>query len=883
MLLRTKYGFVTAVLLMIVAILSCSIAGVRVVHANASWTFMVYMQNDGAGLPSAMNLGQMESVGSSSNVKIVALDAEYNTNTVYDQVNSGSLTVRSDFTLSGRLDLTDPTVLSTFVTWTAQQYPANNYALILWDHGSGAPRGLLPGPSGRVMTLQNLLQGLKTANLHLNIIGFDACLMSMIETAYQMYKISSNGLAPGDSSLIPDFMVASEEEIPGDGWPYNTILSGLAANPTWTSTQLAESIVSNYKNAYQGGSVSTSTTLSAVDLRSTAFLNVMYDVYQLGGRLETVMGTYKSALTQAVGDSISERFPLRFSYDGWGYVDLYYLATNIKARVSDSNVQTYCTSLQSDMGTLFPSARYWTDPNKHPNAHGLSIYMPTSYQSSVLNTYDSLRFSLGTWWNGMIRSYLGLFDFWITGLDNSQCSNVSPGSSCHIAVTLTLESGTSQQVDLTVNTIPSNIGTTSYSSPTIYPTQSSTLTINIAVGAPSGYVFAFVYAQQYGSNLVRMNIFYVQVSSGASMMTTETMRSFSEARVYAPLVAGWSMLDGLTPDATSLTVASSVTLFLAARSMDNTIWYRGMGSSGVWSSWAQVPGLTDVRPAVAVFNGRLYFVCKEAGTSNIWYGYYPLTGGVVSGSFSGWMLLPGPTPTAVALAADGSYLYVAAEGPDGSIWHQRMSVAGVWSGWTQVPGFTDVAPAITVFNSRLYFACKQRSSTSIWYGYVNLSSYPSGWSGWTLIPGPTPDALALAVSSDHMFLAARGTDNGIWYCAMDSAGTWSGWSSYVYGPTPSSVGLAVYSNALCFSARDSSNRMWTNSWSFAKGGQWGSSVGGNAMILDGTTAARSQPKSSVPSSELIVVLLAILGYSSTRLALVRRSRKKQGKRERETT
>ena len=826
--MRTKYGFVTAVLVMIVLMLSCSIVGVRVVHANASWTFMVYMQDDinpsdrhslhGAALA---NLAQMETVGSSSNVNIVVLDDEYNTNTQYYQVNSGSLTSRSDFPkllpTPSDLDLSDANVLSTFVTWTAQQYSANNYALIMWDHAGGAPRGFLSDSgSGQDMTLQIMLQALKTANIHLSIIGFDACLMGMIETAYQMYKVSSNGLAPGDASMIPDFLVASEEDIPGAGWPYNTILSGLAANPTWTSTQFAESIVANYKTKYGSGS---DTTLSAVDLRSTAFLNVMYDVYQLGGRLETVMGTYRSALTQAITDSTSERFPNTNPLDVWGYLDLYYLATNIKARISDSSVQTYCTNLQTDMGTLFPSARYWTDPNTHPNAHGLSIYMPPSYQSWVLDTYDSLRFSLGTWWNGMIRSYLGLFDFWITGLDNSQCSNVSPGSFCQIAVTSTLESGTSQQVDLSVNTIPINIGTTSYSSPTIYPTQSSTLTINIANGAPSGYVFAFVYAQQHGSNLVRMNIFYVQVSTGASMMTTETMRTYSEARLWRPGSTGWRMLNGGgSPDASALASSSSL-LFYAAHGSDNGLYYRTMDSSGALSWWAVVPGGgTNVAPGFAVFNSRLYLVARSPVDSGIYYGYYPLSGGAVSGAFSGWSGVGGQTNLALYAAADSNYLYVCAIGLDGGIYHRRMSVSGVWSSWSMLPGGgTDVGTAITVFQNRLYFAAKGRGSTQMYYGYIDLSSYPSAWSNWVPLNGPTPDALELASSADYLYLAARGTDNGIYYRSMAASGTWSGWSVDVYGPTSSAVAVVVYDGVLYFAARGAgTNNLWLNSISFAK-------------------------------------------------------------------
>lgn len=277
----------------------------------------------------------------------------------------------------------------------------------------------------------------------------------------------------------------------------------------------------------------------------------------------------------------------------------------------------------------------------------------------------------------------------------------------------------------------------------------------------------------------------------------------------------WSLLDGLTPDAVNL-AASSSHLFMGARSTDNTIWYRSMDATGAWSGWVQLPGytpsaivFTDARPAVIVFNSNLYIFAKGAGTNNIWYGSLPLSGGAVSGLFSGWTLLPGPSPYAVSLATDGTYLYVAAVAPDGSIWHQRMSTSGVWSGWVMISGSgSDVAPAITVFQNRLYFVCKERAASNLWYSYVSLASYPSAWSGWTYLPGPTPDAAQLTTSSSRLYVSERGPDSTIWYRSMDTTGAWYGWVQ-LPGYTPSAIGVGVFSGALIFAAREpGNNRIW---------------------------------------------------------------------------
>src|SRR5205823_6865956 len=48
------------------------------------------------------------------------------------------------------------------------------------------------------------------------VIGMDACLMSMVEVAYQIRGAAS-------------VMVGSEQTEPGEGWPYDSILRALAA------------------------------------------------------------------------------------------------------------------------------------------------------------------------------------------------------------------------------------------------------------------------------------------------------------------------------------------------------------------------------------------------------------------------------------------------------------------------------------------------------------------------------------------------------------------------------------------------------------------------------------------------------------------------------
>ena len=86
-------------------------------------------------------------------------------------------------------------------------------------------------------------------------IGFDACLMSTLETA--------NVLTP-----YARYMYASQEMEPGSGWDYTSLLNNLAANPDQDGAQLGEKVCREYYDhcADYGFGSQRSATFSIIDL-----------------------------------------------------------------------------------------------------------------------------------------------------------------------------------------------------------------------------------------------------------------------------------------------------------------------------------------------------------------------------------------------------------------------------------------------------------------------------------------------------------------------------------------------------------------------------------------------------------------------------------------
>ncbi|MBQ7687583.1 MAG: hypothetical protein IJT27_00050 [Clostridia bacterium] len=110
--------------------------------------------------------------------------------------------------------------LADFLVWGQTHYAAKDSMLILWDHGAGAAKGVCYDENYAYdpLTLKELKAALESASLKnkFDLIGFDACLMASVETAYFVYDHAR-------------YMVASEEIEPSGGWDYKTVCEAFSA------------------------------------------------------------------------------------------------------------------------------------------------------------------------------------------------------------------------------------------------------------------------------------------------------------------------------------------------------------------------------------------------------------------------------------------------------------------------------------------------------------------------------------------------------------------------------------------------------------------------------------------------------------------------------
>ena len=172
-----------------------------------------------------------------------------------------------------------PETLADFIRWGAENYPAKKYALVLWDHGADARKGLMIDElfGGDLMRLDELKISLAEGGVHFETVLFDACLMASLETACAIEDYA-------------DWMVASEELVDGKGTAIYSWLQQLYFTPQWDGLRLGRWICRMTQEKYSEEDMNRAEdtlTWSVIDLRKIdrlaealdSFFAVWSDIY----------------------------------------------------------------------------------------------------------------------------------------------------------------------------------------------------------------------------------------------------------------------------------------------------------------------------------------------------------------------------------------------------------------------------------------------------------------------------------------------------------------------------------------------------------------------------------------------------------------------------
>ena len=219
------------------------------------------------------------------------------------------------------------------------RYEAKNYLLVLSGHGEGIDwkdkvigkrqplppisevgKRFAPGSAG-VMEVGELGKALKELHLKKDIkdkvvLGFDACLMGMVEVYYEIQPYVG-------------WAVAANDEIPDTGWPYTNILNQLGEKPGMDPKTLAGIIVDECTKRYSESKVS----FSASNLAKSEAEALCSAVEELANELRKHINevSVRKAITEArdFAEDLREK----------AYVDLNAFCEALKDRLNGNGVE----------------------------------------------------------------------------------------------------------------------------------------------------------------------------------------------------------------------------------------------------------------------------------------------------------------------------------------------------------------------------------------------------------------------------------------------------------------------------------------------------------------------------------------------------------------
>lgn len=397
-------------------------------HAKArlsDWTVLLVMQGDNnLSFFMHQNIAALKKIGSTKNTNIlIQWDEPFKH--VTSRYKIGLNKLLDDASLPQDMGVNPGKELTAAAHWAFTTYPAKQYALILWNHGSGIldekqdwnkSRGILYDfSSKKCLTNRALLQSLKTiqrdvlGGKSIDLIGMDACLMAMLEVAYQIKDFAK-------------IFVASENIEYAPGWNYNSIFQKLTQSPqSYTATTLAHLVVHSFASFNTNRHAMY--TQSAIDLAHISILK------------ENVSAFASACLTakeqKILQKCITEARATCTSFDHDHFIDLYDFYQRMeksvanKKNLSSATLTTILNIISEGKILLKQCVINSRSGRALPHAQGLSIYFPRTQK--IDRTYHATLFAQETTWPLFLQTFA-------TTKKIPLLSNISQKESCNEAL-----------------------------------------------------------------------------------------------------------------------------------------------------------------------------------------------------------------------------------------------------------------------------------------------------------------------------------------------------------------------------------------------------------------------------------------------------------------
>lgn len=394
-----------------------------------NWTFMVYLDSDN-DLANVSIGGQIQDLGIDVFLRLANVTSSPDFNIVVELARApsqderyGNWTGAKRFDVKGGItptagnavqdlgdvDMGDPNTLRDFVNWTINNYPANYFFLVLWDHGSGCMGICYDTTNGTdYLSLPKLTQALTGIPTIIDDVLMDACGPSMAEVAYQIKDSANILIGPeglGYASNMP---------------PYDAYLNNLANDPSISPNAFAQDIVMNYTSwALANAPWIQNSTMTATDLTKMTGLAAAIDDFATTLKEKETLYHEQISLARNMTTGYPGPYqnPDGTYYTGY-YVDLYDFASLVNATVPDEELRSDSSQV---MASIDNAVIMNLDINES-GTYGLAVFFPDEKikYDAFATIYEGTAFAINTPWDELVKYHLSGFTLTI----KTMCSNM---------------------------------------------------------------------------------------------------------------------------------------------------------------------------------------------------------------------------------------------------------------------------------------------------------------------------------------------------------------------------------------------------------------------------------------------------------------------------
>jgi photosystem II stability/assembly factor-like uncharacterized protein len=277
---------------------------------SETWTVALYANADndlGYTWP-RFTLPALRRIPVSPQVNVVAmLDKESKTGSFLYRISGPEVTTVRHF--ARERNFGGGATFQWFLEQVHARFPSDHLIVVGWDHGNGWRYFSHDYTSDDKITMPELRAALAGAGVPVDILTFDACNMGDVEVAWDVSSVEDPAAA---GTPLVDYLVASEETIDQDGYPYDDMFAPLAGDPDRSPQQVTGDMLRGWDTYYGSLRCFDWVSLSAVDLAEVRAAGpAMAD---LAGRLRAGLAAdpvkYGQAVRAAIRSSLS-------AWDSW--------------------------------------------------------------------------------------------------------------------------------------------------------------------------------------------------------------------------------------------------------------------------------------------------------------------------------------------------------------------------------------------------------------------------------------------------------------------------------------------------------------------------------------------------------------------------------------